>query len=349
MKRAAPKRNSGAFLKAAESPFLQKVAKELELAITPGKQKWLDAVAAFHAQPYGEEELAYIPGQLVQCTFPHNDPGDVPEWSRSTPWLTVSIRPGYKTDSKTGKRVCVGYPFGTVPRLLMFHIMTQVEHTKNRADMTVMEKRTIHLGQSFAGFLRNIGMNPDNGSGKRSDRTRCEDQVERTVRSILSFDRHTETENYKSEGWLNMPVSSRGEFFWDVKRPEQGSLWTSYIVLSEELYGAMISSPVPLDYAAIRALKDSALHLDLYAWCLYRSHLLSKGKKAALVVPWNSFMMQLGTAYKHVRQFRAKVKKEFPNVSPFLRHLTVKLTLKGVEIHPPKHPVIAPRHLQAGK
>jgi hypothetical protein len=335
-------------IKASESAFLQKVAKEF--SITPDKQKWLDAVAVFNAQDYGGEELAYVPGQLVQCTFPHDDPGDVPIWSRSTPWLTVSIRPGYKTDPKTRQQVCVGYPFGTVPRLLMFHIMTEVEHKKNRTDIDITEKRTIHLGKSFAAFLRNIGMNPDNGSGKRSDRNRCEMQVERTVLSFLSFDRTTAAEGGGTHhSWLNMPVSSRGEFFWSLKRPDQGTLWESYIVLSEELYGAIIASPVPLDYIAIRALKDSALHLDLYAWCLYRAHLLSKGKKAPLIVPWKSFMMQLGTSYKLVRQFRAKVKKELPNVTPFLRHLTVRLSDKGVEIHPPKFPVIPPRQLQSGQ
>lgn len=341
MKKAISKREGEGVQKVSESAFLQKAVKEL--AITPSKQKWLDAVAVFNAQTYGDEELAFMPGQLVQCTFPHDDPGDVPEWSRSTPWLTVSIRPGYKTNQKTGQRVCVGYPFGTVPRLLMFHIMNEVERKKNRTDIDIHEKRTIHLGQSFAAFLRNIGMNPDNGSGKRSDRHRCQDQVERTVRAILSFERYTENEAFKSEGWLNMPVSSRGEFFWDIKRPEQGTLWESFIILSEELYGAIINSPVPLDYIAIRALKDSALHLDLYSWCLYRAHLLSKGKRTTLQVPWNSFMMQLGTSYKHIRQFRAKVKKEFPTVTPFLRGLTVKLTDKAIEVHPPKHPVIPPR------
>lgn len=347
MPNVTQKRSGEGLTKVADSHFLQNVAKEMQ--ITPAKEKWLDSVSLFNAQPYGEEELAYMPGQLVQCTFPHDDPGNVPEWSRSTPWLTVSIRPGYKTDHKTGQRVCVGYPFGTVPRLLMFHIMTEVEHTKNRTDMTLLEKRTIRLGESFAAFLRTIGMNPENGSGKRSDRHRCQDQVERTVRAILSFDRSTVNDSFRSEGWLNMPVSSRGEFFWDVKRPEQGSLWTSYIVLSEELYGAIIASPVPLDYIAIRALKDSALHLDLYAWFLYRAHLLSKGKKPSLLVPWNSFMMQLGTSYKVARQFRARVKKEFPNVAPFLRHLTVRLTVKGIEVHPPKQPVIPPRQLPASR
>ena len=310
---------------------------------TRDMQKWEDAVVLHSQQPYGSEEKGFMPGQLVQCTFPHDDPGNVPEWSRSTPWLTVSIRPGYKTDPKTKQRVCVGYPFGTIPRLIMFHIMTEAEYKKNRDDLTEMEKRTINFGKSYAGFLREIGMNPDNGSGKRSDRTRCHDQMQRTVRAIISFDRMTQIENIVVEDWLNMPISARGRFFWDTEQPEQGTLFESYVVLSEEFYRAMLASPVPLNLMAIRALKDSALHLDLYAWFLYRAHLLRKGGKPSLTLPWNSFMMQLGCTYKHVRQFRAKVKDQFKYVKPFLKGVKVELLDEGITIHAAEYPAIPPK------
>ena len=290
--------------KVSDIPFLKKLDKQIRKR---PDEKWLDAVVAFNAQNPGDEELAFMPGQLVQCTFPHDNPGNIPEYVRSTPWLTVSIRPGYKTDRKTGQRVCIGYPYGTVPRLLMFYIMCELERMKNRADLTPEEKRTVYFGKTFSAFLRLIGMNPDNGSGKRSDRRRCENQVERTVRAIISFDHVDVQKNVIREPWVNMPISSYGEFFWDVKAPGQDAFWESFIVVSEMLYKAVMSSSVPLNYIAIRALKDSALHLDLYAWCRYRAHLLSKGKKTSLVVPWRSFMMQLGTSYTRTRDFRARV------------------------------------------
>ena len=312
-------------------------------AKTRDMQKWENAVVLYSQQPYGSEQKGYMPGQLVQCTFPHDDPGDVPEWSRSTPWLTVSIRPGFATDHKTGKRISVGYPYGTIPRLLMFYIMTEVEYQKNRDHLTPIEKRTIIFGKYYAGFLRKIGLNPDNGSGKRSDRVRCHDQLKRTVRAIITFDRMTKIDRVIAEDWANMPVSSRGRFFWDEDQPEQGTLFDSYVVLSEEFYNAMLTSPVPLDFMAIRALKDSALHLDLYAWCLYRSYLLREGGQPALTLPWNSFMMQLGCSYKHVRQFRDRVKKEFKYVKPFLKGATVELLDKGIKIHPAQFAAIPPR------
>jgi hypothetical protein len=154
MKKATHKRGADGLSKVSETSSFQEVVKEL--SSTPDTEKWLKAVVLFKQQPYGEEDLAYAPGQLVQCTFPHDDPGDVPEWSRSTPWLTVSIRPGYKTDQKTGKRVCVGYPFGTVPRLLMFYIMTEVEHKKNRSDLTLKDNPENYSSRILTQVLMNL-------------------------------------------------------------------------------------------------------------------------------------------------------------------------------------------------
>ena len=105
-------------------------------------------------------------------------------------------------------------------------------------------------------------------------------------------------------------------------------------MLSEKFYQRVLKNLVPLDMAALRALKNSALHLDLYAWCLYRAHTLAKGSKEPQRVEWRSFMMQSGSSYKHVRQFRAKVIAEIGTVTPFLRNMKVEASHKGITIYP---------------
>ena len=140
--------------------------------LTRAQEKDIQAREAYQQQEYGSEALAYMPSQLVQCTFPHDDPGNVPAWSRSTPWLTVTFQPGFRTDRKTKLPVCIGYPYGTIPRLLMFYVMTQIQYKKNQPGISEQDKRTILLGDSLGEFMRNIGLNPDNGSGRRSDRKR---------------------------------------------------------------------------------------------------------------------------------------------------------------------------------
>lgn len=309
--------------------------------LSRAQEKDIEARESFEQQEYGMESLAYMPSQLVQCTFPHHDPGAVPAWSRSTPWLTVTFQPGYRVDRKTRQPVCIGYPYGTIPRLLMFYLMTEIQRKKNRPELSDEEKRTVHLGESLGAFMRNIGLNPDNGSGKRSDRKRLKDQVERFLRVRVNIDQpHADDDGY---GFEDMLISEKGEFWWTAKDDEQTDLFESYIILSETFYKRVMKNMVPLDVAALRALKNSALHLDLYAWFLYRSHTLRKGKGEPQRVEWRSFMMQSGSSYKHVRQFRAKVMEALAVVRPFLKHLRIEANDRAITLHPPRLAILPAR------
>src|SRR5512135_1657295 len=90
-------------------------------------------------------DIAFMARQLVQATLPHSAPkGNPPEWSRQNGNLVLSIPPGYKTDHVTGKRVCLGYPYGTIPRLLLFWITTEAIRTRNRR---------LTLGKSLRAYM----------------------------------------------------------------------------------------------------------------------------------------------------------------------------------------------------
>lgn len=283
-----------------------------------------------------------MPSQLVQCTFPHDDPGAVSAWSRSTPWLTVTFQPGFRVNPKTRQPECIGYPYGTVPRLLMFYVMTEAERMKNRQELTDEQKRTIYLGSSLNKFMLNIGLNPENGAGKRSDKRRLKNQVERFMRVRINFDQsHATGDGYAFADTL---ISERGQFWWTAQHDSQEGLFQSYIVLSESFYRQVMHTCVPLDMMALRALKNSCLHLDLYAWCLYRAYTLTRGRgNKPITIDWQSFMLQLGSSYRQIRQFRNRVKKELPVVAPFLRHLKVEATQRGITVHPLRLAVISSR------
>ena len=208
-------------------PKLIPAAKDIKPArkpktITKAQTDLLNAIAVHQAQEQGTEDLAYMPSQLVQCTFPHDDPGTAPAWSRSTPWLTVTFQPGFRVNSKTRQPECIGYPYGTVPRLLMFYVMTEAERMKNRQELTDEQRRTIYLGSSLNKFMLNIGLNPDNGAGKRSDKRRLKNQVERFMRVRINFDQaHSSGDGYAFADTL---ISERGQFWWTAKHEDQEGL-----------------------------------------------------------------------------------------------------------------------------
>jgi hypothetical protein len=80
-------------------------------------------------------------------------------------------------------------------------------------------------------------------------------------------------------------IAPKGELWWDVKKPEQATLWESWIELGEDFFNAVVAAPVPVDMRALRALKQSPLALDLYAWSTYRAFVVSR-KGASQLVPW---------------------------------------------------------------
>ena len=65
--------------------------------------------------------------------------------------------------------------------------------------------------------------------------------------------------------------------------------------------------PVPVDIRALRALKGSALALDLYAFVTYRAFRATRDGRAQFVT-WEQLMGQLGAGYKDPRNFRKKAR-----------------------------------------
>ena len=130
--------------------------------LSPVMKRLLDAIHSLQAE-MDAVERAFMAQQLVLCTLPHSDPGDVPRWMRRTGSTALVMQPGW--NSKTDKSY--GYPYGTIPRLLLFWITAEVQKTKNRTDMTEREKRTLSLGKSMSDFMRAVGLNPKTGGGKK--------------------------------------------------------------------------------------------------------------------------------------------------------------------------------------
>jgi hypothetical protein len=167
--------------------------------------------------------------------------------------------------------------------------------------------------------------------------------VERFVNVRISFHQTLEAEGHHGSDVEKGDFVKKATLWWTAKNDEQSDLFQSFIVIDKDFYDRVLKNMVPLDMAALRALKNSALHLDLYAWFLYRAHTLRKGKGESQRVQWRSFMMQSGSSYKHVRQFRAKVIEALGIVSPYLKHMRIEADEKGLKLHPPRLAILPSR------
>ena len=291
-------------------------------------EKLIDAAVEIR-DASGEAEIAFMAHALVQATFPHSDPGAVPIWGRRNGNLTLTIKPDWEFDLKKGEPKCVGIPYGTIPRLLMFWITTEVVQTKSRR---------LELGDSLAAFMRELGLTPTGGRWGSIPRLR--EQMNRLFRAKISFDLIQKDGDDKGHSWLDMQVAPKGELWWNHKAPEQGTLWKSWIELGEDFYEAIRAAPVPVDMRALRALKRSPLALDLYAWMNYRTFTI-QNKKEGQFVPWRGLMQQLGADYADHNNFRKKVKAAIKKVEAVSPGLNSEFVDGGIMLYPGKTAITA--------
>ena len=299
--------------------------------LTPAQRKLLEDSATIFNEPATRQDAAYLPRELVQVTLPHKNPGDAQQWKRTNGNLTIGIQPGQ--DFITGKSY--GYPYGTIPRLLLFWITTEAIRTKSPR---------LELGNSLSGFMAELGLNSANGGtgAKRSDARRLRDQMNRLFNALISFHRNLEREDATGTARLNMLVARKTELWWSRTDPRQAALWGSSIELGQDFFAAISAYPVPADMRALRALKGSALALDLYAWLSYEAFRAHRSGKERFE-NWTQLHDHLGAEYKHQHHFRAKAKAAVAKIKTVYPGLRLGDRQGGIEVLPKSWPAIQPR------
>lgn len=310
-----------------------KLKKQLQAAapLTRPQEKFIEVATVIRMTP-GDAEAAFMARELVQCTLPHKNPGEkVAQWTRSNGSLMLAIIPG--RDIK--KNCSIGYPYGTIPRLMLFWMTTEAVRTK---------KRRLELGHSLSEFMREVGLDPNTGGGKRSDARRLQDQMRRLFKATISFDMRIEEAYRSGEAWLDMQVAPEGVLWWDAREPQQGTLWGSWIELGEKFFQAITAFPVPVDMRVLRAIKKSPLALDLYAWATWRVFKLNK----AAFIPWKGLKGQVGAEYGSEKEFARKAKAALRKIQAVYPGLKLNYLKGGLMLHPsPTSIAAAPKKLDA--
>ena len=88
--------------------------------------------------------------------------------------------------------------------------------------------------------------------------------------------------------------------FVDNDQAGQGSLFVETARLSEGFYDQLRRHPVPLQDAAIRAIANNSMALDVYAWLAYRLHSLDKPRP----ISWKAVKAQFGAGYARMDHFK---------------------------------------------
>lgn len=307
-----------------QKKLTQKLIKP-SLIITEKQSRILDLASDIRSRTAKEaDSLVFLAKPFIQTTLPHRDPGNVSEWHRKNGKLTMSIRPGWGTNPKTGDWTCLGVPYGTIPRLLLILMSSHAIQTGNRF---------LELGEYLSSFMRKIGLDPK-GKGTNSPTARLKNQMLRLFRSTVSFDYSQMVGDRYINNFMDMNLVKEGRLEWypdnggipfstsiSIKEEFQGSS----IYLSESFFECLTSSSVPLDERIVQAIQQSPLALDLYAWMVHRTYSSMSTQRPSFVT-WQQLHDQFGSNYAVSKDFKR-------NLKPFLRtiqSMSMNLTLEQI-------------------
>jgi hypothetical protein len=234
---------------------------------TTGKQ--IDALATISED--GSPEMGFMARMMTLCSLPRTDPGDRAQYERRNgPYKLYMIAGG-------GTKL----PFGNLPRLLLAWICTEAVQKG--------ERRLI-LGNSLAAFMQELGIKSDSG-GTRGDRTRMKTQIDRLFNCHIDLVYETRAGKATTGGRL----APKTMLWWDYHKPEQDTLWQSWIELGEDLFNEIVEHPVPLDMRILKAMRRSSLGLDIYMWLSYKTYALYSRNKKPERLSWERLYEQFGS------------------------------------------------------
>lgn len=224
--------------------------------------------------------IGYMARMLVQATLPHSDPkSNTFERVNGNLSLVIIGHPQ------------IGLPYGTYPRLILSWLVTEAVRIKSQE---------LVLGASLSDFMSELDLLPT--GGRWGNIARLRDQMRRLFGASISC---AYTDGHVSSG-MGFNLVKEYSLWWDPKSPGQTGLWQSNVILGTDFFNEIIDRPVPIDMRALRALKGSAMALDLYCWLTYRFSYL----KQQTEVPWTLLQRQFGAGYADTKQGRHTFKKK---------------------------------------
>lgn len=293
-----------------------------ELIETQGRQAALTADidrrvvdAAMRYMSDEDGDVGFVYSGWAQAALPHRKLPDDEVWQIQTEKVTLLVEPGKRVVAD-GKPVSVGVPYGSRARLIMLYLQTEALRTGSRE---------IELGRSLRAWLGRMGI-PQGGKSIKEVR----EQAERISRCRLTF----HIQQGGRAGLLNQHILDTAMFL-TGEDPGQGSLFVETARLSETFFEQLQRHPVPIEEAAIRAINNNSMALDIYCWLAYRLHVLP-GSRA---ITWKAMHAQFGSGFSRLDHFRPRFLENLQLALAVYRDAKVEVSAKGVLLQPSRPPV----------
>jgi hypothetical protein len=254
----------------------------------------------------GGISFQYVP--LIQCSFPHADPGEQARFTRRNGWLELTL---------STARADMGLPYGVPARLLTIYCASEALRTRSPE---------IFLGASVHEFLRRLDVPITRG--ERGSLRVYANQLLRLVHCALSIDENVRDSSGRTGLHIRQAVfAEEARLWWDQ---QSGVGQGSSLVLSSVLFESMLERSAPLSTQAIRQLRKSPMDLDVYAWLAHRLFQLSRPS----MISWAQLSAQFGHDYAELRYFRRFFGDSLQRVLKVYPEAKIKWTEAGITLLP---------------
>jgi hypothetical protein len=306
----APRTRALTALRSAQDIAVQVVARTAQS--TASVVATQDALAANEA--IDGVSFQYVP--LIQCSFPHADPGASTSFSRRNGWLELTL---------STARPDTGLPYGVPARLLTIYCASEAVR---------QQSPEIYLGRSVHEFLRLLDVPITRG--ERGSLRIYANQLLRLIHCAISIDENIRDASGRTGLHIRQALFAQEARLWwdDAECIGQGSS----MVLSPVLYESIIERSAPLSTQAIRQLRKSPMDLDVYAWLVHRLFTLSRPSSMS----WEQLSGQFGHSYGAIRYFRRFFGESLQRVLKVYPEARLKCTDSGILLLPSR-PHIGPR------
>ena len=267
-------------------------AGALQLATSAGQ---LDLFERVRQVAEAEPSPSFLHSALCAMSLPVRRPvDDHKPIIRQDGQYTLVITPKAIVEPEGGQSVLrvLGVPYGSLPRLILIHIMSEAVRTKSRQ---------VHLGETLTDWMRRMGFRTAS-YGPRGSATLVRQQLDR----LLACEWMIRWDSDKTDGPSEFAMKELKLANEWVGTNSNGGAFTREIVLTEGFHEHLAKHAVPLNENAIRQIRDSATALDLYTWLAYRLPRINATKPVSM--SWQQLASHFGNEPTNIRKFRQTVR-----------------------------------------
>lgn len=207
--------------------------------------------------------------------------------------LVITPKPVLVPISGQQQLTVLGVPYGSLPQLVLIHIMTEAVRNKSRH---------VELGSSFTDWMRRLGFRTVS-YGPRGSATLIRQQLDRLLACEWMIRWDSDPAQVQKEFGVK-EIKLTNEY---VGVDRKNGSFVREIFLTEGFFDHLRMHAVPLNEHAIRQLRDSATALDLYTWLAYRLPRINQKRPASL--SWQQLAVHFGNDKTNIRKFRQTVRE----------------------------------------